>query len=303
MTGATRGIGAHAALEIAAAAPGATMVLLVRNVGDVSWFVDEVGDSVAVHVIEADLADMGATAMAASEVARLVECGTIPAVSCLVLNAGVQLTDATGCSVDGLELTFAVNVVANHFLVRGVAPHMRPGGRIVITVSDTHFGDLRHNLGMVPGPRWQAPDILARPGWPPRSGSARAGRTAYSTSKLAGLYQVHEYARQYPELTAVGYNPGFVPGTGLARYAGPLSRAVVTHLLPALARTPLAWATETVSRHLAELVVARTAPTSGGYITRDHLEPSSVQSYDRQREHDLIAYLDGLTDTPTVSES
>lgn len=294
MTGATRGIGAVAARRIVEEMPGASMVLLARSTAGLSSLRAEFPGWADVHVVETDLSAPASVSAAAREVLRLVEEGTVARPTALVLNAGIQHVHATTAGPGGFEDTFAVNVLANHVLVRGLAPAMPPGGRIVVTVSDTHFGDLRHNLGMVPGPRWQDPETMAEPGWLPRSETTAAGRTAYSTSKLAAIYQVHAWPRQYPELTVLGYNPGFVPGTGLARDAGPVSRFAMARVLPLLARTPLASTTEAAGHRLADLVTDALPAPTGAYIDRDRVASSSAESYDRVREDRLVQVLDRL---------
>ncbi|MGW2125733.1 hypothetical protein [Streptomyces sp. NPDC001758] len=136
-------------------------------------------------------------------------------------NAGIQHTNAlteTPEGLEGLESTFAVNVLANHLFVRLLQDRFRAPARIVITTSDTHFGDVRHNMGMVPGPVRASPGVLARPGAFAGPGTAAAGRTAYATSEPATLCLVHAYARPLPAgIDAVACKAGFVPGTGLAR--------------------------------------------------------------------------------------
>ena len=39
-----------------------------------------------------------------------------------------------------------LNVLAHHVLIRRLQSALSPQGRIVVTVSDTHFGDLRHKV-------------------------------------------------------------------------------------------------------------------------------------------------------------
>jgi NAD(P)-dependent dehydrogenase (short-subunit alcohol dehydrogenase family) len=73
------------------------------------------------------------------------------------------------------------------------------GHRIVVVGSDTHFGDLRHNLGLVRAPRWEDVRELAAPREGAKAETAREGRTAYSTSKLAVAYLVHAFARRLPD--------------------------------------------------------------------------------------------------------
>jgi NAD(P)-dependent dehydrogenase (short-subunit alcohol dehydrogenase family) len=103
----------------------------------------------------------------------------------LVGNAGLQLTNATQATVDGIEATFAVNVLANHILINELHEHFRVGARIIITTSDTHFGDFSHNLGMVPAPHWDAPNRLATRGAAKDARTAAAGRTRGHTNRPA----------------------------------------------------------------------------------------------------------------------
>ncbi|GAB10179.1 oxidoreductase [Gordonia araii NBRC 100433] len=234
---------------------------------------------------------------AARAVADAVAAGDLPPLSAIVGNAGIQHVDDTTETDEGLEETFAVNVLANYVLIEELRPHLRPRSRIVITVSDTHFGDFRHNMGMVPGPAWpEDPARLASIRTFDRPESVSAGRTAYSTSKLAAIYLVHEYARRLPEgVDIVGYNPGFVPGTGLARNAGALSRFAVRRILPLMTLTPLATGQRAAGKHLADAVLGRIDVPSGGYIDRNRVVPSSSESYDEKRERQLWETLERLT--------
>jgi hypothetical protein len=141
---------------------------------------------------------------------------------------------------------------------------------------------------MVPGPAWKTPDVLARTGAFPKPDTAAAGRTAYSTSKLATIYLVHEYARRLPSgIHAVAYNPGFVPGTGLARNAGPVSRFAMRRIMPVMTLTPFATSRSAAGRYLADVVLGATQAPSGSYVDRSRADRSSQESYDPQREGEL----------------
>ncbi|WP_454295089.1 SDR family NAD(P)-dependent oxidoreductase [Salana multivorans] len=161
MTGASRGIGRVAARRLVREGSRAHLVLLNR--GDSPDLVEELrAYGGAVSVVRTDLSRLRSVADAAAAVAERVREGMLPPIRTLVCNAGVQHTNALTETADGFESTFAVNVLANHVLVRGLQRHLHPRARVVLTVSDTHVGDLRHNLGMVPGPRWQPVQTLAR---------------------------------------------------------------------------------------------------------------------------------------------
>lgn len=298
MTGATRGIGLAAARELLRGDPALRLIVLARPGGSRP---PDFGDGAdRVELVDVDLASIASVRRAAAETRERL--GGDP-IAALLLTAGLQCSSALEATPDGLERTFAVNVVAPHLLLEALAPLVAPAGRSIVTVSDTHFGDLRHNLGMVPGPRWRDPAELARPGAFERPESVAAGRTAYSTSKLAAIHLVHERARRHPEQApVVSWNPGFVPGTGLAREAGPFARFVVARILPALAATALATLPGEAGRMLADAARGRPRARSGAYLDRDREAASSAESHDPAREARLWEVLGRIADLGATPE-
>ncbi|WP_179892205.1 short-chain dehydrogenase, partial [Streptomyces sp. rh34] len=243
------------------------------------------------HTVSHVAADLGSPAdvrSAAVAIRDRLDRGELAPLRGFVGNAGTQYTNALTEGPDGFEATFAVNVLANHLFVRLLQDRFTAPARIVITASDTHFGDFKHNMGMVPGPVWKSPGILARTGAFPEPHTAAAGRTAYATSKLAAIYLVHEYARRLPAgIDAVAYNPGFVPGTGLARNAGPASRFAMRRVMPVMALTPFATSRSAAGRYLADIVLGTTRAPTGSYVDRGRADRSSRESYDPRREGEL----------------
>ncbi|GAB7045515.1 hypothetical protein [Catenuloplanes indicus] len=134
--------------------------------------------------------------------------------------------------------------------------------------------------------------MLARPGAFPDPQTPLAGRAAYTTSKLAAIYLVHEWARRLPPgIDIVAHNPGLVPGTGLAREAGPLARFLMNVASRPMALTPLADTVDGAGRKLADVILGRTEVPSGSYIDRTHVARSSGESYDESRERALFDHL------------
>lgn len=294
MTGAGRGIGRAAATNILRESPDVHLVVVTRDGAGVG--LPEPAGGAAVSYCAADLGSLDSVRHAAARIGERIDSGELPPLRGFVGNAGIQYTNALTVGPEGFETTFTVNVLANHLFVRLLWDRFRAPARIVITASDTHFGDLRHNLAMVPGPVWSAPGTLARPGAFTDPASAAAGRTAYATSKLAVLYLVHEYARRLPPgIEVIAFNPGFVPGTGLARHADPLSRFAVRHILPVLTLTPLASTPASAGRWLADIVRGAAAAPSGSYVDRRRVARSSPESYDPARERELWEILEALT--------
>jgi NAD(P)-dependent dehydrogenase (short-subunit alcohol dehydrogenase family) len=284
MTGASRGIGWHAAVAMLAANPGLQMFVTDRTGGLAEALRDRSGNQ-KVYGVRADLSSLDSVRAAAHHVMARAR------VTSFVGNAGLQVTSGARRSADGFEVTFAVNVLANHLLLRLIGDQLR---RAVITASDTHFGDFRHNLGLVPAPVWRPPAELARPD---RPHTPVAGRTAYSTSKLAVIYLVHEWARRLGSTEVYSWNPGFVPGTGLARDAGPIARFAAARVLPLLTLTPLSVSARTAGDHLARVATGPAAGPSGSYVNLGQAERSSDASYDPARERELFAVAEALTAT------
>ncbi|MEU0300633.1 SDR family NAD(P)-dependent oxidoreductase [Streptomyces sp. NPDC006175] len=222
MTGASRGIGRVAAEHILRRSPDVHLLVVARGSSGAQLAAELGAGGHTVSHVPADLGSLADVSSAAGKVRVRPDRGDLPPLRGFVGNAGMQYTNALTEGPDGFEATFAVNVLANHLFVRLFQDRFITPARIGVTVSDTHSGDFTHNMGMVPGPVWKSPGVLARTGVFTKRDTAVGGRTAYSTSKLAAIHLVHEYARPLPTgIDAVAYNPGFVPGTASPVTQGP----------------------------------------------------------------------------------
>ena len=145
ITGATRGLGRATALGLAR--KGARVVLMVRDVVAGSRVRDQIAAASGngdVSVIPLDLSSFASVRNAAAELRDRLE-----VVHVLVNNAGVNLARRTE-SVDGHEMTFAVNHLGPFMLTRLVEPLLRAGApsRVVVVTSGfermgrIHFDDL-----------------------------------------------------------------------------------------------------------------------------------------------------------------
>ncbi|WP_255375321.1 hypothetical protein [Saccharomonospora sp. CUA-673] len=92
----------------------------------------------------------------------------------------------------------------------------------------------------------------------------------------------------------IAYNPGFVPGTALARHAGPVDRFLMRRVLPLLTRTPFGTRPGEAGRRLSDVVLGTIAASSGSYVDRDAVGPSSDESYDPRREQELWETIERL---------
>ena len=285
VTGANAGLGRETARALLAR--GWHVVLACRDPGRGAEAAAAIGGGEVVGLDLASLDDVRAFPGRLDAAAR-------PPLRALVANAGVQVTDDGRTTRDGFELTFGVNHLAHFLLVELLRPRLAPPARIVMVSSGTHFGTVRQSPGY--RPRWRHPDDLARPAAVPRSGAA--GRTAYATSKLAAVHHVHELARRLPAgITANAFDPGLMPGTGLARdFPAPL-QAAWDRLLPRLVPLLPFAATPQVSGEALAALAADPAweGVSGAYVERGRAIRSSPASYDAAREAELWARSEVLT--------
>ncbi|MFC4127896.1 SDR family NAD(P)-dependent oxidoreductase [Nocardia rhizosphaerae] len=301
LTGATSGLGLAVARLLAGSAQW-TVITTARSAERAGELRELLGDPAGFRYVVCDQTDSHSIRAAAGEIRELLSAPTIPPLRSLVLNAGIQTGTTASATVDGYELTFATNLLGPHLLVGLLSDALTAPARLIAVGSGTHYGRFRRSYGMVPAPQWQDPATLARP----RDGD---GIRAYATSKLATLYWVHEIARRAPQsLDALTYDPGMMPGTGLARDRSAIERFGWKYLLPAMRVVPGVSTAKRSAQHLAALATGtdQLPPTElrGAYVEIDHIVESSAESYDRHRELELFQFLDdatGLAETPTAA--
>jgi NAD(P)-dependent dehydrogenase (short-subunit alcohol dehydrogenase family) len=246
ITGATRGIGAAAAVELAR--QGAEVALVGREparVAAAAYAARKVA-SAPVHEHVADLARMDEVRRLADEVLE-----RHPRLDVLANNAGAMFTSRQ-VTPDGFEQTLALNHLAP-FLLTALLRERLAGGRVVTTASAAH-GSAELDL-----------DDL---GFERRSFAAMK---VYGTSKLMNILFTRDLARRAPELTATCFHPGVVR-TGFGKNDGVLYRAGLTLIGPFL-RSPARGA-----RSLVWLALApEAASLSGAYVVDEKvLNPSAA---------------------------
>jgi NAD(P)-dependent dehydrogenase (short-subunit alcohol dehydrogenase family) len=298
VTGPTRGLGAELVRRLAVSRPAPVLVLLGRAGPALDGALHGAREAGATGsiAVPCDLASLADVHRATAEVRAAVADGRIPPLTALVANAGVQTVDRRQRTADGHELTFGVNVLATHVLVESLRTALVPGAHVMLLGSSTHHGD--RSLGLVDPPRWEDPLVLARPDG--LDGEPRAGSRAYATSKLAVLHQAHEWDRRYGDgpsaLHVVVYDPGLMPGTGLARMFGPGRRFAWSFVLPLLRVLPGVTSPRRSAAHLADLVLGRRhARLRGAYVRLGTPTDPAPASFDAERERRLWEVSEQLT--------
>ncbi|WP_433724900.1 SDR family NAD(P)-dependent oxidoreductase [Nocardia sp. CA-129566] len=230
--------------------------------------------------------DLGALASVAHFADELRTNG-LPPLRALVCNAGLQFTRRS-YTTDGVEATFGVNHLGHLALVQALLDDLLAPARIVFVTSGTHDPD--HFTGM-PHPLDTNVRRLAYPPEPTES-AQRDGRRRYSTSKLANLQTTYELARQLAGrgITVNAFDPGLMPGTGLARDAGAAAKLLWRTVARGLVLLPGVNTPRRSGADLARLVTdPALAEVTGQHFVGRTATPSSKASYDRAAQHALYA--------------
>lgn len=256
LTGATRGIGKAAAIELASR--GAEIAIVGRDHERVAETVVEAraaGGSGAVHEHVADLASMADVRTLATE---LLE--SHPRIDVLANNAGALFT-SRHVTLDGFEQTFALNHLAPFLLTELLLERLKEsGGRVVTTSSDAHrsarldLDDLQFTER-----RFNAPRV-------------------YGTSKLCNILFTRELQRRVPEINANCFHPGVIR-TGFGKNDGALAKISLTAIGPFL-KSPKKGA-----RSLVELAL----DPQGGELRGAYLEKRKVADPSEPGRDDELA--------------
>jgi NAD(P)-dependent dehydrogenase (short-subunit alcohol dehydrogenase family) len=295
ITGPTRGLGKDLALALARRR--CRLILLGRTASELDKTAAAVSGAGAVgsHQVVLDLASFTSIRESAQQVQRFLSSEGIPGIDAVVANAGIQMGDRLHTTNDGLETTFGVNVVGNHLLLNLLRPMLSPSAHVVVVGSGTHFGDPITKL-VVAAPRWEEPHELAQAGGADAN-AAKSGQRAYSTSKLAVNYLVHELNRRWgSSVRANIYDPGLMPGTGLARDLPPMKQWAWNNIMPALKVLPGVSSTANSAERLARLVLAEEHGTAvNEYFEIGKLSKASVESKNPGRESALWQFCEQVT--------
>jgi light-dependent protochlorophyllide reductase len=287
VTGGNGGLGYKCARAIAAAGPQWHVIIASRDYAKsteaVSSIIAETRNS-GVAAMELNLGSLNSVRRFGVDFAAR----TLPPIGAIVCNAAIQVISGITYNDDGYETTFAVNHLGHFLLVNLLLRHLNNRGRIVVVSSGTHNPD--QFTGM-PKPDYRDAISVAKPelGTDP----SNAGRRAYTTSKLCNVMFTYELSRRlkaegHDKICANAFDPGLMPGTGLARDYRPFQKFVWNFALPALRFIPGVNSTSKSGVDLARLVLdSGLEGVSGKYFVGRRAVPSSKESYDERKAAEL----------------
>lgn len=298
VTGGNSGIGFECARELARR--GSRVLIASRNQSASEEAVRRIARESGEGSAAAMALDLGSLA-SVRQFAKEIEARDLP-LRALVCNAGLQLNHGPKLTPDGFESTFAVNHLGHFLLTHLLLERLLANApaRIVVVASGVHDPAMKT---MMPRPAITDFETLAATGGP--SQGKFDGRVAYVNSKLCNLWFTYELARRLDAakltsesrpLSVNAYEPGLVPGSGLARDYPPVLRFLWDWVLPGVARVaslryPTINPAPKAGAALARVVLDPALERSSGQYFPSHSRwqaaPSSAASYDGERARAL----------------
>lgn len=295
ITGATSGLGRQVALRLARLG-GHRLVLPARDAARADQLRADLLSAGAGEVTFPAI-DLSSLASVATFVERFQRETSFP-LDGVLLNAGRQSASRLVETINGFESTFAVNHLAHHLLLKGLMSRLSPDATVGWTASGTHDPTEKSaKLSGFRGSRYTTAARVAKGDYDEVSGE-QASRDAYATSKLCNIVSARRFGLQ--GTTARNYfsfDPGLMPGTGLAREQGAAAQWIWKNILPRLSSLlPGTSSTERSSAVLTDLLVGQLRGShNGAYFNYSgkQLEPAFPAKEQRIAD-DLFATSDAL---------
>jgi NAD(P)-dependent dehydrogenase (short-subunit alcohol dehydrogenase family) len=290
ITGGTSGLGYYAALEIARLHPEYLIIISARS--DPSSAASTINKTLSqknTTFLPLDLSSLPSVRAFASAFST----ASYPPIVALLQNAGLQFPGTLEKNADGIEKTFAIAHLGHALLFALLRDQLASTARIVITSSGTH--DPAQKSGL-PDAIYTTAEEIARPD--PATATPE-GRQRYATAKLVNVLWTYALNRRLatskPQTqTVVAFDPGLMPGTGLAREASAFLRVLWIHVLPRiipllrLVISPNIHTPRESGANLARLAVGDDVKgITGVYFEGDHEIKSSKDSYNEVDQEEL----------------
>ncbi len=301
ITGGSQGLGFQAA-KLLAKDKQTGIVIANRNKENTSKAVEQIKAETAnqnVLGFPLDLGDFNSIKQFVVDFQNL----NLPPLFALVNNAGVQYISKTRFTKQGYEQTFGVNHLGHFLLTHLLLSHLSENGKIINTASGVHKPELKTPI---PVPVYKTAEKLAYCGADDGQKDAKElrhqGQVRYSTSKLCNVLFTYKLAKklskQQGPIQVLAFDPGMMPGTGLANDYPAFIRFVWKNVLPLQTlfgnriNTP-----KQSAKVLVDWVLNRKTDKTTAYFYVGGEEKSSRESYDKELQDDLWSFSEKQIET------
>ena len=285
ITGATSGIGYECAIQIAKLAINEQIILACRNLKTGNETIEAIKHKTGhknMICLPLDLESLESI----REFKKHFE-KTDTKISTLINNAGLQNVDKTKYTKDGFEQTFGVNHLAPFYLTLLLMPYLAEDASITFTASGTHDPDQKSGM---PAPEFKDAKLLAYP-LETDEKQIKVGQRRYATSKLCNILTTYELQKRLAntKIRVNAFDPGLVPGTGLARNYPPVLKFISDYVFKALiVFVHNVNTAQNSGKRLANLAYSdKYKSAKGKYFEGEKEIKSSTDSYNKELQKNL----------------
>ena len=232
LTGATSGIGLEAARCLAL--DRSVRLIVGARTPDRADALRAAVPADRLTILPLDTSSLASVTAFCDAVAAQAGPARLRAIAC---NAGLQILGPPRRSVDGYELTFATNYLGHFAMVHRLLPLVADGAAIVTTASGTHNPHERMaRIFGFRGALFADAETVAGGVLDATASLQQAALDRYATSKFCDIVLALDMARRLPAARArfVAFDPGLMPGTGLARDRSAAERWGWSNVMPVL---------------------------------------------------------------------
>ncbi len=289
VTGATSGIGLEL-VRLLLAEPSNRVIVGARRPAE-ALALRGVADESRLDILPLDLCSLASTAAFADAVAKRLAGRRLAS---LAANAGLQNSGVRRITVDGYEETLQANWLGHALLIERLLPSLDSGAPVAFTASGTHDpADTGARLFGFRGGLYPGIERVARGDLDDGVSAKQQGMDRYATSKLVAILHVYALARSTPAGGPrwFAFDPGLMPGTGLARERPAIERWAWSTVLPVLGRAmPGASTPRRSAATYARLLTGRLFPQeSGVHLDFSGRRTASSADSNRQEWQDEVA--------------
>ena len=285
ITGATSGIGYECAIQIAKLAINEQIILACRNLKTGNETIETIKHKTRHKNIICLPLDLESLESIREFKKQFEKTGT--KISTLINNAGLQNVDKTKYTKDGIEQTFGVNHLAPFYLTLLLIPYLAEDASITFTASGTHDPDQKSGM---PAPEFKEAKLLAYPVETDET-KIKVGQRRYATSKLCNILTTYELQRRLAntKIRVNAFDPGLVPGTGLARNYPPVLKFISDYVFKALiVFVHNVNTAQNSGKRLANLAYSdKYKSAKGKYFEGEKEIKSSTDSYNKELQKNL----------------
>jgi len=285
ITGATSGIGYECAIQIAKLAINEQIILACRNLKTGNKTIETIKHKTGhknIICLPLDLESLQSVREFKEHFGK-----TNTKISTLINNAGLQNVNKTKYTKDGFEQTFGVNHLAPFYLTLLLMPYLAEDACITFTASGTHDPDQKSGM---PAPEFKEAKLLAYP-LETDEKQIKVGQRRYATSKLCNILTTYELQKRLAntKIRVNAFDPGLVPGTGLAKNYPPVLKFISDYVFKALILfVPNVNTAHNSGKRLANLAYNdKYKSAKGKYFEGEKEIKSSTDSYNKEFQENL----------------